>query len=454
MQIVNGASVPTRAVQSDFVSSSNGSAGALETLDAGKLDTSGFELSRLGSPKQIAAGLEHLDRAAAIGLESLATYQGQEDLVIRSRISEFVEEGNLPAERSGIFSFVDEGAAGTGNREDRLKAVLEAGLELLEAAKGPGLNLLNVAGHTGMIIALATGLRQYVGYLVEQAMREGDTPEAARTWATVALAMIGPALTLMGAVHREVAGEATWKSRAGSLFMAIAVFGSTLGAVLTGAAAKLFPTIAGGVVYIMARALAQSFFTLKDNAGPANAAVTGVTAAAYGAVQFALAELGKAMPLSGPARAAEGLGYNFGADVIQAALNALGMIADVATFTACKSLDVLSRKLGPDSVFSDPESLQQMALEVRAGVQWPTRTQLADAFIKVAGARLSFGHTVSLFVGAAAALLSESEIGEDAQGHVLNGCFAVMMMLLYFPLIFTNLKATGRTFTPEGINTP
>jgi hypothetical protein len=384
-------------------------------------------------------------------LESLATYQGQEDLDIRSRISEFVEEGHLPAEseRSGIFSFIDEGAAGTGNREDRLKAVLEAGMELLEAAKGPGLNLLNVAGHTGIIIALATGLRQYVGYLVEQAMREGDTPEAARTWATVALAMIGPALTLMGAVRREVAGESTWKSRAGSLFMGIAVFGGTLGAVLTGAAAKLFPTMAGGVVYIMARALAQSFFPLKDNAGPANAAVTGVTAAAYGAFQFALAELGKAMPLSGPARAAEGLGYNFGADVIQATLNALGMIADVATLTVCKSLDVLSRKLGPDSVFSDPESLQQMALEVRAGVQWPTRTQLADAFINVAGARLSFGHTVSLFVGAAAALLSESEIGEDAQSHVLNGCFAVMMMLLYFPLIFTNLKATDRTFTPD-----
>ncbi|MEH6353731.1 hypothetical protein [Pseudomonas sp. 3JA] len=447
MQITGGAGIPV-AARDDFVSVSNTSARPLARLDPAMLNVTGFQPSQMGSPWEVKAAFELISRATESPFRECDL--GEEDLDTKFQIERFIESAEMPpeSESSGIFNLIGEGSAtGAEGRIDRLKAVLEAGLELLEAAKGPGLNLLNVAGHTGMIIALATGLRQYVGYLVEQAMREGDTPEAARTWATVALAMIGPALTLMGAVHREVAGEATWKSRAGSLFMAIAVFGSTLGAVLTGAAAKLFPTIAGGVVYIMARALAQSFFTLKDNAGPANAAVTGVTAAAYGAVQFALAELGKAMPLSGPARAAEGLGYNFGADVIQAALNALGMIADVATFTACKSLDVLSRKLGPDSVFSDPESLQQMALEVRAGVQWPTRTQLADAFIKVAGARLSFGHTVSLFVGAAAALLSESEIGEDAQGHVLNGCFAVMMMLLYFPLIFTNLKATGRTFT-------
>ncbi|SDB14936.1 hypothetical protein [Pseudomonas sp. NFACC13-1] len=455
MRIGQEARTSTSAAQSDFVSSSNASAGALATLDAGALDTSSFELNQLGSPKHIAVGFEQLDRAVDTELGSLSIHLGQKDLDIDFQINDFVNEGTLPpkSERSEIFDFIDEGTASTGNLKDRLKVVLEAGMELLEAAKGPGLNLLNVAGHTGLIIALATCLRQYVGYHVEHALREGDTPEATRAWATVALAMTGPALTLMGAIRREVAGEATWKSRLGSLCMAIAVMGSTVGAVLTGAASKLFPTLTGGVVYIMARAVAQSFFPLKDNAGPANAASTAVTAAAYGAGQFALAELGKAMPLSGPARAAGELGHDFGADAIQAGLNALGMVADVATLIVCKSWHVLSPQRGLDSVFPDPESLQQVALEVRAGVQWPTRTQLADAFVNVAGVRLSFGHTLTLFLGAIAAILSESQFGDDTQGRMLNGCFAIMMTVLYFPLIFANLKQTGNTYTLQETTT-
>ncbi|MCJ8204772.1 hypothetical protein [Pseudomonas sp. RGM2987] len=455
MQIGHGAGSPTGAARNDFVSSSTSSVETSATLDAELLDTTDFQLDQLGSPKHVAMGFVHLGNAMATSLEELSADLGQHDRDITDRIAQFIETGEKLHEpdSNAIFDLVNERAKGCENREDRLKAVLEAGMELLEAAKGPGLNLLNVAGNTGVIIALATGLREYVSYLVEHALREGDTPEATRAWAAVALAMTGPALTLMGAIRREVAGEASWKSRLGSLCIASAALGGCVAAVLTGAASKLFPAMAGGVVYIMARALAQSFFPLKDNAGPANAASTAVTAAAYGAFQFALAELAKVMPLSGPARAAEALGHDFGADAIKAGLNALGMVADVATLIVCKSWHVLSPKPGRDSVFFDPESLRQVALEVRAGVQWPTRTQLADAFVNVAGVRLSFGHAVSLVVGAAGALLSESEIGEDTQGHLLNGCFVVMMMLLYFPLIFANLKQTSNTYALQETTT-
>ncbi|BBP60566.1 hypothetical protein [Pseudomonas sp. St316] len=447
------------------VSQLHGSVASLHTtsarqsgaLDLVPLNVEGIEVTvtALGTDREVTAGFARLGRAIECSLEGLSGDLGEPAHTIKDQMEGYIQTGKMPPgpEQHEIFNFIDEGAAGNGSSEGRLKAVIEAGMELLEAAKGPGLNLLNVAGHTGMIIALATALRQYVGYLVENAMREGDTPEASRAWAAVAVAMVGPALTLMGAIRREFSGEASWKSRLGCLCMASAVMGSALGAVLTGAASKLFPTMTGGLVYITARAVAQAFFPLKDNAGPANAVATGVTAAAYGAGQFALAELGKAMPLSGPARAAEGLGHDFGADAIQAGLNALGMVADVATLIACKSWHVLSPQRGMDSVFSDPESLQQMALEVRTGVQWPTRTQLADAFVNVAGARLSFGHAVSLFMGAATAWLSNSENGEDTQGHILNGCFAMMVALLYFPLIFANLKQTNNTYALQETTT-
>ncbi|SDA41400.1 hypothetical protein SAMN03159443_00449 [Pseudomonas sp. NFACC15-1] len=455
MQITGGAGIPA-AARNDVVSVSNTSAGPLEKLDPAMLNVTGFQPSELGSPRQVKAAFELLSRATEPFFQECNENLGQLDVDAKKRIEHFIESGEMPAdpENSGIFNLIGEGGTtGAESRVDRLKEVLEAGMELLEAAKGPGLNLLNVAGHTGLIIALATCLRQYVGYHVEHALREGDTPEATRAWATVALAMMGPALTLMGAVRREMAGEATWKSRLGNLCIASAALGGSVAAVLTGAASKLFPTLTGGVVYIMARAVAQSFFPLKDNAGPANAASTAVTAAAYGAGQFALAELGKVMPLSGPARAAGELGHDFGADAIQAGLNALGMVADVATLIVCKSWHVLSPQRGLDSVFSDPESLRQVDLEVRAGVQWPTRTQLADAFVNVAGVRLSFGHTLTLFLGAIAAILSESQFGDDTQGRMLNGCFAIMMTVLYFPLIFANLKQTGNTYTLQETTT-
>ncbi|BBP64187.1 hypothetical protein PHLH5_17280 [Pseudomonas sp. Cab53] len=455
MQIGQGASISTDVARSDFVSSSTSSVETSATLESVLLDTTDFQLDQLGAPKHVAMGFVHLGNATTASLKELSADLGQYDRDVTDQITQFVETGVTLHEPDShaIFDLINERAEGCENREDRLKSVLEAGMELLESAKGPGLNLLNVAGNTGVIIALTTLLREYVGYLVEHALGAGDTPEATRAWAAVALAMTGPALTLMGAIRREVSGEASWKSRLGSVCIASAALGGCVAAVLTGTASKLFPAMAGGVVYIMARALAQSFFPLKDNAGSANAASTAVTAAAYGAFQFALAELGKVMPLSGPARAVEAMDHDFGADAIKAGLNALGMVADVSTLIICKSWHVLSPQPGSDSVFSDPESLRQMALEVRAGVQWPTRTQLADAFVNVAGARLSYGHAVSLVVGAAGALLSEYDFGEDTQGHLLNGCFAVMMMFLYFPLIFANLKQTSNTHTLQETTT-
>jgi hypothetical protein len=423
-------------------------------LDASTVQVRDFSVSALGTNRKVAAGFELVDRATNSHLLKLTTDLGESDLNKVKQVERYIYNGDIPdeVEINGIFDTLDVGAAGTESREGRLKAVLEAGLGLLETAKGPGLNALHVVGRTGTIIVLATLLREYIASLVVRATREGDTPEASQAWAAVALAMTGPALMLVGEIRKWSAGEATVLSSLSCICMASAVMGSTIMACVTGTASKLFPAMTGGVVYIAARAVAEAFFPLKDNAGRTSLATTGVTAAVHGTVFGALRELVSIMPLSGPARAAEQLSYDFGADAIQAGLNGLGMVVDTATSILSRSW--LSPSRGLDSVFSDPQSLQQMALEVRAGVRIPTGTQLADA-LTLGGLRLSFGHAVNLVGGAVALWLSGSEIGDDNQGHIVNGCLAATMMLLYFVLTFGNLKRTDNTYAlPQETTTP
>ncbi|WP_242485716.1 hypothetical protein [Pseudomonas sp. TH41] len=115
---------------------------------------------------------------------------------------------------------------------------------------------------------------------------------------------------------------------------------------------------------------------------------------------------------------------------------------------------MLSPTPGMDSIFSDPEALQQVVLEVRAGVQRPTRTQLADALLNIGALRLSVGHAIALVTGAVASLLSNSEIEEGYQGHVMSGCLALMAMIIYFPLVFGSTKRTDNFYTLQETAVP
>lgn len=440
-----------------MASAESGSVSSLDStispLDASRVEIKSFRASDLGDSKLVAASLGRLDGLVDSSFNAIELGQFDSDTV--SGFGRYVDHGDnefVGINLGAAFGKRLEEAPDTASREGRLKAVLDAGLELLEAAKGPALDMTHIAGRTGLVIVLASLLREYIASLVVHATREGDTPEAALAWATVAAAMTGPVLILLGAIRRECAGEASWKSRLGAALMAIAVVGGAMMAFFTGAASKIFPAMAGGVVYIMARAVGDAFFPLNDKTGPANAVATGVTAALYSVVQGLLGELIEIMPLSGAARATEGLGYDFGADAIKAGFNGLGMVVDVAVLTMCKSW--LSPQPGLDSPSFDPGSLQ-MIMEARATVQWPTRTQVANAFVNVAGTRISYGHALALIGGAATAWLSESDFGDETQGHLLKGCLAVMTMLLYFPLIFANLKRTDNTFNlPQPTITP
>jgi hypothetical protein len=228
--------------------------------------------------------------------------------------------------------------------------------------------------------------------------------------------------------------------------MASITMGALIAAHLTGASDKLLPAVVGGSIYTVARGLANVFIPLQDNAGSANAATTGVATAAYGAAQFFLAELGQLAPLSGAARATAELGYSLGADAIQGVLNGFGIVVDDVISILCKSSHVLSPDPGWDSVFSDPEALRQMVLEVRAEVRRPTRTQLADALLDIGALRLSAGHAIALVMGAVASLLSSSKVDDGDQGHIMSGCLALMAMIIYFPLVFGSAKRTDNTY--------
>ncbi|MNL26421.1 hypothetical protein D3C87_1479470 [compost metagenome] len=212
--------------------------------------------------------------------------------------------------------------------------------------------------------------------------------------------------------------------------------GAVIAAHLTGASSALLPTVVGGSIYTLARGLANVFIPLQDNAGPTTALATGATTAVYGAAQFLLAQMGQLAPLSGPARVTAGLGYSLGADAIQGVMNGFAMALDDVVSILCKSWKLLSPSPRLDSVFSDPEALQQVVLRVRAGVQRPTRTQLADAVFNIGALRLSAGHAIVLVVGAVASLLGDSEVDSGYEMHILNGCLALMAMIVYFPLVF------------------
>lgn len=399
-----------------------------------------FQTGDMGAARHIAAGMRHVNRALTPQFEESYRQLGEIDQNAVGRVTGFIDHRCLPREpvNEALFDRVRElnAADAVQTRESRMQTMLQAGMEWLEAAKGPGLNLLNICGRTGLIVALTTVLRQLVSYHVEQALREGDSPEASREWAVVAITMIGPALTLMGAIRNERDGTASPASRLGRACMVSITLGAVIAAHLTGASSALLPTVVGGSIYTLARGLANVFIPLQDNAGPTTALATGATTAVYGAAQFLLAQMGQLAPLSGPARVTAGLGYSLGADAIQGVMNGFAMALDDVVSILCKSWKLLSPSPRLDSVFSDPEALQQVVLRVRAGVQRPTRTQLADAVFNIGALRLSAGHAIVLVVGAVASLLGDSEVDSGYEMHILNGCLALMAMIVYFPLVF------------------
>ncbi|EPA98558.1 hypothetical protein [Pseudomonas sp. G5(2012)] len=415
--------------------------------------SSAFHLAMLGTPRQVAVAMESMDRRVAFQVEESYRQLGETDRTVVGRVSDFIDHGGLPEElvNEDFFARATElnRADNEQTRESRMRTVLEAGLELLGKAGEPARNLLNITARTGLVVALTTVLRQIVGYYVEKAIREGDSPEASRAWEVAAITMIGPAMSLMGAIRDECAGTASLQSRLGRVCMASITMGALIAAHVTGASNTILSSIINTNIYTVARDLSNAFFPLQDNAGAASAGATGVTTVAYGTLQYLLAELGALMPLSGPGRYAADLGYSLCADIFQGAMNALGAVFDDFIFILCRSWPLLSPSAGLDSVLSDPESLQQSVLQVRAGARLPSREQLTDTLLNVNASRTSAFQALNLAVSAAAVELALTDMGEETQGHVVNVCVMLMLMLIYFPFIWSCSQRTDNQWSPE-----
>ncbi|MNI29990.1 hypothetical protein D3C73_838190 [compost metagenome] len=411
-------------------------------IDALDLASPGFEARTLGSPRVVAAGMTRLDRSVGSELQQCREELGETAHNVATAVAIFIDEGGLRTEgqSSALSTRIAELNAldNQQTRESRMQSVLAAGLELLESARGPGLNLLNVAARTGLVVTLTTVLRQLVGFYVEKAIREGDSPEASQAWAVAAITMIGPAVSLMGAIRDECAGTANLQTRLGRVCMASITMGALIAAHLTGASSSMLSTAVNTTVYTFARDLCNAFFPFKEkNAGAVNDKATAVSMAAFGTVQYVLEHLAPLMPASGPGRAAADLGWSLGADAIAGAVNALGAVIDDVVFILCRSWSLLSPSVGLEAASVDPESLRQHALEVRTEARVPTAQQLRDAMFNNAASRTSAFMGLVLALGAATVELSLTELGENTQVQLVNVALGMMMMLIYFPFIWS-----------------
>ena len=396
----------------------------------------------LGTPRQVAAAMATMGQRVEIQMQEMYTQLGETDRIVVGRASDFIESGDLPQEfiNEDLFELVAE-----SNRTDieqtpesRMRTVLEACLELLEKAREPACNLLNVTARTGLVVTLTTVLRQLVGFYVEKAIREGDSPEASQAWTVAAITMIGPAVSLMGAIRDERTETANLQTRLGRVCMASITMGSLIAAHLTGASSSMLSTAVNTTVYTFARDLCNAFFPFKEeNAGAVNDKATAVSMAAFGAVQYALEHLAPLMPASGPARAAADLGWSLGADAIAGAVNALGAVIDDVVFILCRSWSLLSPSVGLEAASVDPESLRQHALEVRTEARVPTAQQLRNAMFNNAASRTSAFMGLVLALGAATVELSLTELDENTQVQLVNAALGMMMMLIYFPFIWS-----------------
>jgi hypothetical protein len=447
MNLINGLPVYNRAVTT--VAQTPATA-RLSTEPSALAVSPDFRVLDMGTTRQIGTGIALMNREVSLQLEACRAALGASDLEGAAQVDAFIAEGRLPTVPvdPSLFARVSElnAADSEQSRDSRVSTLLEAGRAWLESARGPGLNLLHIAGRTGLAVALATAVRQAVSYHVELALREGDSTPAGRAWVAVALTLVDLGLLIGGAIRNEVNGTANVPSRLARVSMAAVLLGSLIAGHLTGASQRVLPAMIGGSIYTLARSLPNLFLSLQSNAGAPNAANTGATTVVNGAAQFLLAELGQVLPLSGAARAAQGLGYNVGADLVEGMLNGAGMVLDDMISIFCRSCQLLSPDPGRDSVFSDPQAVQHEVLQVRAGLQRPTRSELADTTFDFGTFSLSAGHSFALVLGAVATLLDSAEVGEGYQAHIIAGCVALMGMIFYFPFVFGCAKRTDNVY--------
>lgn len=390
----------------------------------------GFETRRF------AASLRQMDAAVAREFEAIEL--GHIDAQVAQDIEDFVRNGQRSGGSDLESVFVQAQRLTTEQTPvGRMNAMLEAAKELLAAAKGPALNLANVAGRTGLIVGLTKMLNYVVRDYVDDALKMGNTPDAVKAWWVSAMAMIGPSLILIGAIRNGLNGTGSVSSNLWRLLTASMTVGALIASHLTGTASKTLPAMVGATLYSVLRDLLNTLFPLKDNAAAPSGLNTGATAVIYGVSQYILAQVGQLIPT--------GNGSGLLPNLIRTSLDSFGLVLDDVVYMLCRSCDWLTGASMPEPPVAGYEQERDRTLKVLASAQVPDRHQCANTAFNIGGQRMAVAHAFTLMLPAMFSILQTSEV-EDPQG-LLNLFIGFMAAAVYLPLVFGALMRTDRSYT-------
>jgi hypothetical protein len=145
-------------------------------------------------------------------------------------------------------------------------------------------NVAHVGLRTGLIVGLATAMRQAVGFAAERALTLGAAADSTRAAIGYAAMALGPALNLVGLLRDELNHSATVQSRLARASMVSVTLATLAAAHEQGIMPLLgsFGTLA--TTYSLARDIAQLFLPLQDNA-PIDWRSTALGGAGWSALQ-------------------------------------------------------------------------------------------------------------------------------------------------------------------------
>lgn len=399
-----------------------------------------FRVAGLGRPRDIGAGMTRVGREAEKLEKACFEFLGEHDQNVVGRIMRFSEDGVLPGRGELLHEDLSKriaelNAADTEQTpHSRRQSILQAGMEWFEPVKGPGLNLLNIVGHAGFVVVLATLLREVATNEFKQAFAEGDSSEAASQYALLAAVLVEMSLIFGGAVRSVLKGTSSLSKILSYLFGGGLTVGLALTLWLNGTSQRAIPAVFGGFAYAVGRGLGNGVFPLQNNAGDATTKSIAAVTVAHLVGQSIAGELRLFALPSNPAVA--GSGHNWIEYFIQGGITAFGVAFDDVASTIFKRLFSNTQQ---DSALSDPATLLQEDVTVRVGAQLPSKKQWADAVLDIGAMRLA-----ALIVGA----LAKSMLDEgDLNPHVLTFCLAVIAMITFLPLVLGTTKRNDNSYT-------
>lgn len=402
------------------------------------------------SAARVVAPMRALASAADQVISQMPGVDGAECQEVIASGKRFVAEGTLCSRLSRALG--DRPLPCLKTSAQRRSWLIDALGALFERHGGPLFNVSHIALRTGSIVLLSTFAREVIGDELQVAWEGVDPTESARAWASVAALMLGPALSLLGALRDENRGTATWQSQLSRIALCSMAMGATLAAYLTGGLNGLFVGAMKVNIYSLLRETMNAFAPLRDDAPVATLESTSAAALSYAVVQAAVAEVAALLPMSSGGRSPS----DYAANLLQGSLNALGIVIDDTCEVFCRYF--LTPAAMPESpVALSPEDMSTGVLKVRAGLICPDAERCAGQLLTNTASRITAFQTLVAALGAAGAMLTSEHLANDTgqvgisdetRGHILNGLLGVVLLLIYVPFVFSGYQRHNRWDIP------